>query len=392
MKRITICLIACIQCFVFLKCSHPNFSDENSIIINNDSLEFEYIPLSDILTIDEIIPLETNPQCLISYISKVIFFNNQFFIIDVSSMSILSFSSTGKFIRRYGSVGKGPGEFLSPMSIDINKEDNTLLIFDSRTKDILVYSIDGAFIKSIQIDDGLICDDIAVKDNIIYLNTVPFTKEQYEESYNIRMFNMDGKYLGGLLKVSENNMGWIGDNGNIYCFTEFGDSLRYYNSISNHIYALDKKNVDVLYTVNSKQFLTEKDIRSVLSNKEGLYVHEKINMLLESGKKTTIDRYLENDKYAIMYQFYTDLIVYNKQTKKARYGFITDDILNTNNSHEFFRIITDEYCFGFVNPINIDNYNNNVEDKKVSLPKEKLDILSTVESNSNPVIVKFKFK
>lgn len=203
---------------------------------------------------------------------------------------------------------------------------------------------------------------------------------------------MDGKYLGGLLKVSENNMGWIGDNGNIYCFTEFGDSLRYYNSISNHIYALDKKNVDVLYTVNSKQFLTEKDIRSVLSNKEGLYVHEKINMLLESGKKTTIDRYLENDKYAIMYQFYTDLIVYNKQTKKARYGFITDDILNTNNSHEFFRIITDEYCFGFVNPINIDNYNNNVEDKKVSLPKEKLDILSTVESNSNPVIVKFKFK
>lgn len=332
MKRLSLILITCILCIFFLNCSQSVFSNENSKTINKDTLKFKTIPLSEILSIDEIIPLETSPQCLLENISKLIFFNNYFFVLDVGSRAVLAFSSTGKFIRRYGSIGKGPGEFVTPISICVNEADNSLLIYDLSTGNILIYSINGAFIKSIKVDDGLTGKDIEIKDNVIYLNTTLYSKAQYEKSYNVRLFNMDGKYLGGVLKVSENNLGWIGDLDNIYSFTKFGDSLRYYNSISNNIYSLDKKNVDVLYTIKSKKYLTEKDVKQLFGNKEGLYIHEKINMLLEAKKTITFIKLLENSKYAFVFEFFMNVVILNKYTKEATRGRIIDDITNINST------------------------------------------------------------
>ena len=227
MKRLYVIYLICIHIIGFFGCCQSDFSEENSFVINRDTLDYNTIGLSEIFNDLEIISLETNSECLIAGISKLIIFNNNFFILDASTKSVLAFSSTGKFIRRYGAIGNGPGEFQTPTSICINELDNTLLIYDMSARSILIYSITGTYIKSIKIEDNLLGRDIAIKDNIIYLNTISFSKEQYDVFYNVRMFNLNGKYLGGLLKMSENNLGWIGDEMNIYCFLKHNDSLRF---------------------------------------------------------------------------------------------------------------------------------------------------------------------
>jgi hypothetical protein len=390
MKRLYIIYLICIQSIVFFGCSQSDFSIENSIAINRDTLDYKTIALSGILNDMEIIPLETNSKCLIAGISKLIVFNNNFFILDASSNAVFAFSSTGKFIRRYGAIGNGPGEFQTPTSICINELDNTLLIYDMRARSILIYSITGAYIKSIKIEDGLLGRDIAIKDNIIFINTIPLSKEQYENSYNVRMFNLNGKYLGGLLKVSENNLSWIGDQMNIFCFSKYNDTLRYYSSISNHIYTLDQKNVDVSFTLSSEFFFTEEDVKG-LNIKEGLVVHEKIHMLLAAKKETTFSNYLENNKYAFMYTF-MNVVIFNKQTKEVKYGRIKDDILNTNNAYSLVSYINDEYCFGFANHEHFGSYSQKITKREVSLPQKQLDIFNNIDANANPVILKFKFK
>ena len=391
MKRLLEVFILCILCIIFFRCSQPILSKDNLTVINKDTLEYNTIALSEILTDAEIIPLETSSQSLIVNISKLIFFNNLFFILDANTKSVLAFSSTGKFVRRYGTIGKGPGEFLTPTSICINKMDNTLLIYDMKARNILIFSIAGSFIKSIKIIDGLLGKDIAIKDNIIYLNTLPFSNTQYKESYNVRLFNLEGKYLGGLLKVSENNLGWIGDHLNIYCFSDYGDCLRYYNFISNHIYNLDQNIFDVLFTINSKDFFTKEDVKQLFSNKKGLDIHKKIDMLHGAKKETTFSKYLENNRYVIIYCF-MDIIIFDKQTKNVKFGRIKDDITNTNNTFNLVSTINDDYCFGFANPGDIGRYNQKINKEEVSLQKVQLEIMDKVDIYSNPVIFKFKIK
>jgi hypothetical protein len=390
MKRIYVIYLMCIFVIVLFGCSQSNISNENSIVINKDTLDYNTIGISEIFSDLEIIPLETNSKCLIAGISKLIFFDNKLFILDATSKAVMVFSSTGTFIRRYGSVGSGPGEFQTPTSICINELDNTLLIYDMSTRSILIYSINGAYIKSIKIEDGLLGRDIAIKDNIIYLNTISFSKEQYENLYNIRMFNLNGKYLGGLLKMSENNLGWIGDETNIFCFSKYNDSLRFYNSISNHIYTLDQKNVEVSFTLNSNVFFSEEDVKSLFINKKGLMIHEKINMLLAAKKEITFSKYLENNKYSFMYTF-MNVVIYNKHTKEKKYGRLIDDILSTNNVYNIVSYINDEYCFGFTNLEHIGSYSQKNRKKVSSLSEKQLDFLNNIDLNANPVILKFKF-
>lgn len=55
------------------------------------------------------IKLETNPNCIIGVMDKLIFINNKFVIVDKSvAKSIFLFDSNGKFINKIGATGRGP--------------------------------------------------------------------------------------------------------------------------------------------------------------------------------------------------------------------------------------------------------------------------------------------
>lgn len=86
----------------------PTLKVTEDLIIHN-------VKYSDIITDYNVIPLETTNESLIGNIDKIVFHDNQFFILDQFKVrTIFVFSSTGKFMWKLSKFGKGPGEFIEP--------------------------------------------------------------------------------------------------------------------------------------------------------------------------------------------------------------------------------------------------------------------------------------
>lgn len=89
------------------------------------------------------IPLETKPECILSTLLKVRFFENKILLLD-RSRKLSVFSAEGKFLYMIGKQGRGPGEFLTLRDFDIEKLGNVYILDYQK---ILVYDLSGDFIK-----------------------------------------------------------------------------------------------------------------------------------------------------------------------------------------------------------------------------------------------------
>lgn len=69
-----------------------------------------------------------------------------YFVLDRSdSRTVVSFTHEGMPFARYGSVGQGPGEYVSPWDFDV--KDSIVHILDTNSKKILRYTIEGEFLS-----------------------------------------------------------------------------------------------------------------------------------------------------------------------------------------------------------------------------------------------------
>lgn len=125
---------------------------QNKGIIKDDSIEInlkesdKQIYLSQYLTHDQYIALETTPSCLIGHIKKIEIYNDFIFILDsYVAKKLLVFDKKGKFIQQISEYGKGPGEYLDIFDFVIR--NNKIYILNNRTS-VNEYAIDGTFIKT----------------------------------------------------------------------------------------------------------------------------------------------------------------------------------------------------------------------------------------------------
>lgn len=153
-KRIVYCLYPVFLTF----CSSPNNQNNvgsqsiDRITINIDeSQSQELFPINKVFKNPKYIQLETNSQCLISVIDKIIVHNNHFYILDRKEKQILVFDNDGKYIQKVGTIGKGPGEYISLDDFCI--EDSTIMLLARDQKRVLLYNIDGSFRDNIRLDD-----------------------------------------------------------------------------------------------------------------------------------------------------------------------------------------------------------------------------------------------
>ena len=92
------------------------------------------------------IKLETNKNCPLNYLAKIFFTPKGMIIQD---QHIYFFSPEGKFLRRFGSTGKGPGEYSMTLDVLFDEKNQTVEIKTASNK-ILVFNLDGTFLKEIK--------------------------------------------------------------------------------------------------------------------------------------------------------------------------------------------------------------------------------------------------
>ena len=75
--------------------------------------------------------LDDNRNALIGSFSKLLVFNERLFVLDAAiAKSLFVFNMEGTFIRKIGSLGHGPGEFVRIKDFTINLDKNEIMLLE----------------------------------------------------------------------------------------------------------------------------------------------------------------------------------------------------------------------------------------------------------------------
>jgi hypothetical protein len=151
--------------------------------------------LSEVAEDITFIPLETTDECLIGFIESIHFSKNYNYIVIIGSEpnQILLFDKTGKFIRKIGSKGQGPGEYLYPRYAIL--VDDELFVWDLFLNTTFCYNVHtGKCLREKKHDAYYEINDMeCLKDSLlVYYYSCP-DNEDMKDFFRIHTLSLDFK-------------------------------------------------------------------------------------------------------------------------------------------------------------------------------------------------------
>lgn len=135
---------------------------------------------SDYFSSIDLIPLETNEECLLPVVpSPKIILKDSF--IFMSGNCLYAFDGSGKFLNQIGRKGQGPDEYLYCSSFFINTDKSVLYVEDFNK--IPAYDFNGNYIRTIQtpkLDDKKLIDISYVGDDLFIGSMFNDGKNKYK--------------------------------------------------------------------------------------------------------------------------------------------------------------------------------------------------------------------
>ncbi len=147
------------------------------------------VSVNDLFQSIDVVQLETNEQCLIAHVTKVIFYNERYYVFDVRQQAVFCFDSTGKFLFDISRRGQGPEEYayLEDFNIDpYNRQLLLLVPFGS----LLTCDLDGKFISKIRLPEEIgAYNEVHPmnKDTLIFASLNKYSLATYSKSNNAIM-------------------------------------------------------------------------------------------------------------------------------------------------------------------------------------------------------------
>jgi len=99
----------------------------------------------------EIIPLETNKECLIAEVTMLFCRNNKIIVFDETALGAYIFNRDGSFHSRIRAIGQGPGEYPAKIN-DIYASENYIYVL-APPFGIMQYDYESNFIRKIDLQD-----------------------------------------------------------------------------------------------------------------------------------------------------------------------------------------------------------------------------------------------
>lgn len=373
-----------------------NNEKSNSLLSNLD--EYENLSgtenhLSDIIRKSRIIKLETSPDCLLGNIKKIIKNQSSFFV-KTSTDELIMFDNEGNFVRKFGSKGKGPGEFEQIQDFDVNEDGREIAI--SSSKSILFYNVSsGNFIKQITVD--------FFANSLIYTSNDELLIQVVRADFLISHINKNGqiiKSFGSMNRIMELEQPFefmkLKNSTIIYRIGETSDIYHYNPS---------QRSVEKTQIFDSKNSLRDEELNNEL-NAAGPEGYMKIRNYLKNYFRIKYFRKLDSD-YLVLYFFegknHIEICNPNKKIRKKYIfsskdpGNLTDDIyflptsvLNRMNSANS----DDNTIITYIQASDLMKYYDSTT-KKASEngkgAKEMETILSSINENDNPLLIEYTF-
>jgi hypothetical protein len=145
---------------VFLFSCQPARQQKDQKDIIHLAIDPAHLPpiakLSEIAKSIRVVPLETNPNCLIGS-TQHLFVGKNSILVSTSGgeNKLLHFSLEGKYLNKIGSVGKGPGEYSDINDMSVFENPLRVFIYPSSMRKILEYSFNGNLKREIVRGKGI---------------------------------------------------------------------------------------------------------------------------------------------------------------------------------------------------------------------------------------------
>jgi hypothetical protein len=101
----------------------------------------------------DIVPLEITSDCILSEIYTIETFDSMIFVSDQYALYV--FNKEGKFLKKIGNKGEGPGEYIGFMGFYLDKQNKTVTIIDALKSRCLQYDFSGKFLNSIPVEQDI---------------------------------------------------------------------------------------------------------------------------------------------------------------------------------------------------------------------------------------------
>lgn len=193
-------LISTLSCTQSTKPEYSN--SEGSVFqfnLGNSIDNPKTFPLSKIGSRLEYIALESKPECMLGEITKLALTDSFIFVSD--SRKLLQFRKDGKYNKRIGSVGRGPGEFRFVGDFCITDQDGKIFVLDGRQ--VVVFDYNGHYQRSFNLD-FIACQMILEDRNTFIFHDLNFsinvTNQMFkpnfpDTTYSIHITDSTGKNL-----------------------------------------------------------------------------------------------------------------------------------------------------------------------------------------------------
>ena len=351
----------------------PNIIENIAIDIDKDTFYSEF-PNSECFSNTQYIPLETNNNCLIATLDKVLFFNNSYYILDTKEDQVLVFDKKGKFLSKIGRMGKGPGEFISVDDIAI--KDNILYLLARDSKKILSFDSGGTFLKEIKIN-AYCSNMIPGNNNDIYLYK-NFSRGDTDSHTNILRVSINtGSVISEFHTIKESQSGqgysrttFTAHDNEIYCF--FPNDY--------FIYKIENDSTIPAFRIDfGKENSLPEDSRYMN--------YDEIKQVTDIKKIGGIDRLIilnDNLIFSYVYTIFGNVAIYNFKTKNIHKGYLNGTLNFPLLQGYFVGGFENKFNFATESRIVVHNLSVETEYKKAV---ENLSFSSNITREDNPILL-----
>lgn len=364
MVALFICLFSC-----------RNVADEEiaeSKFLDLDNSETKELTSS--FTNLELIPLETSEEAVIGMPVKVLYHNEKYYVLDRRAFSVLVFDSEGKYLKKLGALGRGPGEYLNLYDIGFNPYTEDLELMSPRGVLISYNETSDTYITNLQLprDIESVHHFINLNEDVILFYSA-YEKEQLlfysrsaDQVIEKALRNTDpenkirAKSFFSPFALYNNSVYFLDSNTqSVYEVSDLGLQLRYELNFGRHQFNIDQIDPG----------LDPSAFRAVINEKSFAF---------------PILNYYMNDKILGL-SFYFDqenrMIVYDKKTAITHYVNMTQ----SDHFIPFFGTTADGELIGCIlNPSHVgEMFPPSI------LDKSEQKKLSDIRVEGNPVLVKY---
>ena len=332
----------------------------------------------------ELIPLETNDDVLIGRpVTKVIYHQNKYYILDEQQYIVHVFDDTGKFIFRIGKRGQGPEEYSYVYDFLINPFSGLIDLLDP-VGFIVSYDLSGRFVKK---SDLITNSELQSINKFVAITEKIYVFFPFAASFCITYYDMEGMKI--LFQTYENYA-----RNNRPKFNEYNNQWYFNHRYDNVTYMLGTDSLIESFTLDFGKHnykLTEEILPREVQQSLGLRGPEISAKLRELEEKYAYKIWgiVQNNQFVIARIETTNqkfvYLFYDKSTHESK-------VINRfNESVDLLPITaTNEYMLSHCYHEELDKYVS--EGMLDEADRQKFVNLMNAKEEENPVIVKYYFK